>query len=233
MLSRFTVVLLDMNGTFMFGGDRFGPEQDYAATYRRLGGGSLTARVVHDGVLACFNELGVIYEDPSRCDSFPGVLDTLRVLPLTRDLPDSELERLEHVIAEHELGTVSDAYALGLRRLAATHRLGVIANLISRKERWLKEFKRAGVLDLFAATVFSSDGSSIKPSRKLFDQALRAVDVPKSEVVFVGDSLRCDIGGAAGAGLASIWIDRAGRGRRPEDPEPTFVIRDLVELLDS
>ncbi len=108
MLSRFTVVLLDMNGTFMFGGDRFGPEQDYAATYRRLGGGSLTARVVHDGVLACFNELGVIYEDPSRCDSFPGVLDTLRVLPLTRDLPDSELERLEHVIAEHELGTVSD-----------------------------------------------------------------------------------------------------------------------------
>jgi len=40
MLSRFTVVLLDMNGTFMFGGDRFGPEQDFAATYHALAAAS-------------------------------------------------------------------------------------------------------------------------------------------------------------------------------------------------
>jgi hypothetical protein len=44
MLSRFTVVLLDMNGTFMFGGDRFGPEQNYADTYHALGGRRLAAR---------------------------------------------------------------------------------------------------------------------------------------------------------------------------------------------
>jgi putative hydrolase of the HAD superfamily len=232
-LSRFAVVLLDMNGTFMFGGDRFGPEQDFAATYHRLGGRGLTARVVREGVLACFEELGVIYEDSTRCDSFPAVLDTLRDLPLTRNVPESELTLLERVIAEHELGTISDAYALALRRLAANHRLGVIANIISRKGPWLNEFARAGVLDLFATTVFSSDGCSIKPSRKLFDQALSALAARTSEVVFVGDSLRCDVGGAAGAGLASIWIDRKGRGRQPGDPEPTFVIRDLLELLDS
>lgn len=233
MLSRFTCVLLDMNGTFMFGGDRFGPEEDYAATYHRVGGSRLAAQVVHDGIRACFDHLGVIYEDPARCDSFPAVLDTLRDLPLTRNLPESELKLLERVIAVHELGTVSDTYALALRRLAATHRLGVIANIISRKGPWLDEFARAGVLDLFATTVFSSDSRSIKPSRKLFDQALHAMEAPKSEVVFVGDSLRCDIGGAAGAGLASIWIDRTGRGRKPGDPEPASVIRDLLELLDS
>ncbi len=34
-------VLLDMNGTFMFQGDRFGTDQDYAATYRTLGGRQL------------------------------------------------------------------------------------------------------------------------------------------------------------------------------------------------
>ena len=38
VLDRFKVILLDMNGTFMFGQDRFGPEEDFAATYRRLGG---------------------------------------------------------------------------------------------------------------------------------------------------------------------------------------------------
>jgi HAD superfamily hydrolase (TIGR01549 family) len=230
MLSRFTVVLLDMNGTFMFGGDRFGPEQDFAATYHRLGGRRLAAQAVNDGIRACFDELGVIYEDPTRCDSFPAVLETLRALPTTRDLPESELRLLEGVIAEHEIGTVSDAYAQALKRLAAGHRLGLIANIISRKGPWVNEFARAGVLDLFATTVFSSDTSSIKPSRKLFDQALRAFDAPTSEVVFVGDSLRCDIGGAAGAGLASIWINRTGYVPQPGSPEPTFVIRDLLEL---
>jgi putative hydrolase of the HAD superfamily len=117
--------------------------------------------------------------------------------------------------------------------MAATHRLGVIANIISRKEPWLNEFARAGVLNLFATTVFSSDGCSIKPSRKLFEQALHAIEAPRSEVVFVGDSLRCDIGGAAGAGLASIWIDRAGRGRQATDPEPTLIVGDLLEVINS
>jgi len=233
MLSRFTVVLLDMNGTFMFGGDRFGPEQDFAATYRALGGRQLPARVVQDGVLACFETLGVIYDDSTRCDAFPAVLETLRDLPTTRNLPENELQLLEHVIADHELGTVPDTYARALKRLAATHRLGVIANIISRKEPWLSEFARAGVLDLFATTVFSSDSRSVKPSRKLFENALSVIQVPRSEVVFVGDSLRCDIGGAAGAGLASIWIDRAGRGRGARDPEPTLVIGNLLELIES
>ena len=233
MLSRFTVVLLDMNGTFMFGGDRFGPEQDFAPTYRALGGRRLAAQVVQDGVLACFETLGAIYDDSARCDSFPAVLETLRDLPTTRDLPESELKLLERVIAEHELGSVSETYALALKHLAATHRLGVIANIISRKEPWLSEFGRAGVLSLFETTVFSSDSRSVKPSRKLFEQALGAINAPRSEVVFVGDSLRCDIGGAAGAGLASIWIDRAGRGRVASDPEPTFVIGNLLELIDS
>ncbi len=231
MISRFAVVLLDMNGTFMFGGDRFGPEQDFAATYHALGGRRLGARVVQDGVRACFETLGVIYDDAARCDSFPAVLDTLRDLPTTCNLPENELQLLERVIAEHELGTVSDTYALALKRLAATHRLGVIANIISRKGPWLNEFARAGVLNLFATTVFSSDSCSIKPSRKLFEQALRAIEAPRSEVVFVGDSLRCDIGGAVGAGLASIWIDRLGRGRQPSDPEPILVVRDLLELI--
>jgi FMN phosphatase YigB (HAD superfamily) len=226
-------VLLDMNGTFMFGGDRFGPEQDYAATYRTLGGRSLPAEVVHDAITSCFDTLQVIYHDLTRCDAFPPVLETLRGVRSARDLPAPELSLLERVIAHHEVGRVPDAYAAALKRWAATHPLGVVANIISRKGPWLDEFARAGVLDLFATTVFSSDGRSIKPSRKLFDQALGALPVPRSAVVFVGDSLWHDIGGASAAGLATIWIDRAGRGRHAGEPEPTFVVRDLLDLLNA
>jgi FMN phosphatase YigB (HAD superfamily) len=220
-----------MNGTFMFGGDRFGPEQDYAATYHALGGRGLAPDVVQRTITACFETLGVIYEDPARCDSFPTVLDSLR--DLAPDLPETELNLLERVIAEQELGRVPDAYALVLKRLATTHRLGVVANIISRKGPWLNEFARASVLELFATMVFSSDGRSIKPSRKLFDQALGALGAARSEVVFVGDSLRCDIGGAAAAGLATVWIDHRVHGLQGGHTQPTFVVRDLLELFDS
>ena len=231
VLSRFTVVLLDMNGTIMFGGDRFGPEQDFAATYRALGGRRLAAEVVQGTVAECYRTMGAIYEDPARCDSFPQVVETLREVPAGRDLPQAELELLERVIAQHELGRIPDAYARAITRLAATHRLGLVANILSRKGPWLEEFGRAGVLHHFATTVFSSDGSSIKPSRKLFDQAVTALAAPKSEVAFVGDSLRCDIGGATAAGLAAVWIDRTDHGRQARDPQPTFVVRDLLDLV--
>ena len=111
--------------------------------------------------------------------------------------------------------------------------LGLVSNILSRKEPWLREFSRAGVLDLFAVTVFSSDGTSVKPSRKLFDQAVSALSVPRSDIVFVGDNLRCDVAGAAGAGLATVWIDRRQSGRRAGDPTPDFVVTDLRELVGT
>jgi len=231
ILSRFAAVLLDMNGTLMFGGDRFGPDQDYAATYRTLGGSRLAPEVVHATITACYETLEQIYNDPERCDSFPRVLDTLRTLPHAKGLDERDLMLLEDVVAQHERGHVPDPYAVLLRGLARSHPLGLVANILSRKELWLEEFRRAGVLDLFAVTVFSSDGSSVKPSRKLFDQAVSALPGPRSEILFVGDSLRCDIAGAAGAGLATVWIDRAGSGRQAGDPKPDFVVRDLLELI--
>lgn len=231
ILSRFGAVLLDMNGTLLFGGDRFGPDQDYWATYRSLGGSRLAPEVVQATIAACHETMERIYNDPTRSDSFPRVLDTLRTLPRMQGLDDRELTLLEGVIAQHERGQVPDAYAVYLRNLACSHPLGLVANILSRKDLWLEEFRRAGVLDLFAITVFSSDGSSMKPSRKLFDRAVSALPVmPRSEIVFVGDSLRCDIAGAAGAGLATVWIDRDGAGRRAGDPQPDFVVRDLLEL---
>jgi putative hydrolase of the HAD superfamily len=64
ILSRFGAVLLDMNGTLMFGGDRFGPDQDYAATYRTLGGSRLAPDVVQVTIPACYETMERIYNDP-------------------------------------------------------------------------------------------------------------------------------------------------------------------------
>jgi FMN phosphatase YigB (HAD superfamily) len=135
------------------------------------------------------------------------------------------------VIARHELGRVPDEYAAAVRRLAATHRLGVVTNVWSRKGPWVAELRRAGLLDLFAAVVFSSDGPHVKPSPVLFGRALASVGVPAAAAVFVGDSLRCDVGGAAAAGLDSVWINPGGAVRPGGSPVPTFEVRSLLELV--
>src|SRR4051794_40866298 len=104
LLNRFDGVLLDMNGTFMFGGDRLSDNEIFAATYRSVGGSSLTAGQVNATIRACCERMAADYADPARYDDFPGVKDVLRCA--APGLPDEEVRRLELVLGVHELGTV-------------------------------------------------------------------------------------------------------------------------------
>ncbi len=230
VLDRFAVVLLDLNSTFMFGEDRFGPGHDYHATYAADGGRVLTAPAVRAAVDAGYAHLAGRYSDPVYVDDFPSVREVLDALAETRALPDAERARLERVIAQHELGRVPEAYAAALRRLARTHRLGLVSNIWSRKGPWIAELARAGVADLFTATVFSSDTRSIKPSARLFETALAAFDVPREAVVVVGDSLTADVAPARELELASVWINPAGKSVPPGGPAPDYVAPNLLAL---
>ena len=152
VLDRYEAVLLDMNGTFMFGEDRFGPAQDYYATYRGLSGMRLTPGAVRRAVDDCYGRMAALYEDSGAYRRLPasaGGAGPVAGVHAGCRPPRSKL--VEGVIARHELGRVPDEYAAALHRLAATHRLGVVTNLWSRKPPWLDELRRAGVLDLFAA----------------------------------------------------------------------------------
>jgi hypothetical protein len=143
-LDRYRVVLLDLNGTFMFGGDRFGPGEDFHATYRSLGGSSLSAAQVEAAVRSCYARMAIDYEDPARHDDFPRVAEVLRAV--APGLPEAEIDLLDRAFAAHEVGRVPDAHAAFLRRLAGTHRLGLVTNVWSGKGPWLAELGRAGVL---------------------------------------------------------------------------------------
>jgi putative hydrolase of the HAD superfamily len=231
ILDEYEVLLLDMNGTFMFGEDRFGPDHDYYATYRELFGTRLTPCTVRQVIDDCYGRMAALYKDPNRINSFPQVQEILAESPACIGLPAAEIELLEAVIARHELGRVPDGYAAALRRLAATHQLGVVTNIWSRKPPWLAELRRAGVLDLFAIVVISSDGPSMKPSPALMRQALAFLSVPPPSVLFVGDCLRCDIGGAAAVGIDSVWVNTSGATQPSNAPAPTFEVRSLLWLV--
>src|SRR6266446_6928463 len=118
-----------MNGTFMFGQDRFGPAQDYYTTYRELSGTRLSPGAVRRAIDDCYSRMAALYEDPDRVANFPQVREVLVQSPTCIGLPAAEVELIERVIARQELGRVSDEYANALHRLAATHRLGLVTNI--------------------------------------------------------------------------------------------------------
>ncbi|HEY2856278.1 MAG TPA: HAD family hydrolase [Gemmatimonadaceae bacterium] len=220
-LDQFPVLLLDMNGTFMFGHDRFGPDEDYYATYRALGG----RRLRSDELLAILNpsleELLRVYDTPERIDDFPSLAEVFA----THGAAADDIAVLERVFAAHEIGSVPQAHAETLHRLAQTHKLGVVSNLCSHPKSWLSTCASAEVFGHFQTLVFSSEGRSIKPSPSIFRRGL-ANFPDKMPVLFIGDSLERDIIPAKALGMSTAWIAPDGCSHAAAD----VVVRSLTDL---
>ena len=203
-LAQFSAVLFDMNGTFMFGHDRFGPDVDYFETYRALGGSRLDREALQATMTRCLDGLLAAYNDPDRFDDFPPLSEAFVQFGCA---PAGDVPLLERVFAIHEIGHVPGAHHAFLRTLAATHWLGVVSNICARPELWLT--RSDDMFSLFQCRVFSSEGRSIKPSPALFRRALDRLPAG-ARTVFVGDSLERDIVPAKALGLATVWIAPPG-----------------------
>lgn len=236
-IDRYKVILLDMQGTFMFGGDRFSEGEDYASTYRALGGRRLAGAQVCAVVGEVFKLIDADYRDPARQEDFPAVREYVDGVLREFGLPRAEAGVIEEVFAAHEAGRVPETHARALRRLRETHRLGVVSDFWCPGTLCLAEFRRAGVAELFEAVVFSSDHGVNKPSPLIFRKAVERLGVSEAEVLFVGDNLARDVGGAKATGMAAVWIDegggRAGLEAVAPSSRPDLVIRDLADLLEA
>ena len=203
-LDQFRVLLLDMNSTFMFGEDRFGPAENFAATYRASGGGTLSDDQVNRTIRAAFAFLDARYSDPAYEDRFPSLAEALTAV--APEVTDDERTQLADTFARHELGVVPPGHAASLRTLSATHELRLLTNIWSPKALWLAELSRAAVLSLFRHAVFSSDTRSVKPSLHLVQEALDGVGCEPRQVLMVGDSLDRDMRAGRRAGLTTLWV---------------------------
>ena len=223
ILESYQAILLDMNSTFMFGEDRFGEAEDFYLTYRRGGGTVLTPAEVDRAIRNYYRGMLRDYEDPARYEDFPSLREGLMRYG---GIDAHHVESLSIVFALHEIGTVPPAYARLLSGWSKTHRLGVVSNIWADKAPWLAEFSRAGIRDIWHSRVFSSDGRTIKPALSMFRQALAELDVPASEVLFMGDSLRVDMQPARALGMATLWL-----GERAEaHPMADYVVRSLLDI---
>lgn len=105
-------------------------------------------------------------------------------------------------------------------------KLGIITNGIAVKQ-WEKLI-RLGLNHFFHAVVISESYGVSKPSRELYEIALREVGVRAGDAIMVGDKLETDITGAKDAGLRAVWISH-GR-QAPAGATPDAAIENISQL---
>ena len=116
-------------------------------------------------------------------------------------------------------------------------RSAVISNLLWSGEALSSRLNRLLPQNRFEFVITSSDYLFRKPSRLLFELALRKAGLPAADVWYCGDNPQSDVNGAAQAGIFPVWYDSA-TGRSPTDaidrPKPECVhlhIREWDEMI--
>ena len=115
-----------------------------------------------------------------------------------------------------------------LQALQTRYRLAVISNV---DDALFAGTAEALSVD-FDAVVTAEQARSYKPSRRNFDLAAERMGVETGAWLHVAESLFHDIGPANRLGIASVWVNREGRGggTRRIDAVADLVVSDLGEL---
>lgn len=91
----------------------------------------------------------------------------------------------------------------------------------------IRKAQRAG----FDGTVIASADIGVqKPQARAFDALVDALGTSREHTWYVGDSPSVDIGGAAAAGLRTIWLDADDLAYPSEATDPDYRIGDLADL---
>lgn len=207
MIAHKKAVLLDMNGTFMFGQDRFGHAEDFSIQYRKLGGIKY-ANEVNEIIRRAYTYLDERYREEAFQYQFPSVASAIQETGGKRIEPD-EVERMVATFAYHELGYIPDEYVSALHDLHQHVVLAAVIDIWAPKSPWLTLFREAGIDELFSVMYFSSDHGIVKPSPRPFEIVLSEINISPTDAVMIGDFPRRDLGGAKRAGVDCILVGGA------------------------
>ncbi len=145
-------------------------------------------------------------------------------VPLDRDVDAA----IEHVMAGFMALPVHPDVPAGVRALqAAGFRLVTLTNGSTTLAEQL--FDRAGIRTAFEALLSVEDAGVWKPAREAYQYAARMCGVDLDEMLLVAVH-PWDIDGAARAGLATAWVNRAGIGYPGYFTAPTHAVSALSEL---
>lgn len=109
------------------------------------------------------------------------------------------------------------------------YRLGLISNTWLPGVLFDGYLKHEGLLDYFPLRLYSSETRYMKPDRRIFDHALRELNVAARQCIFVGDRLDNDVRGPARSGMRTIHFAPHPR-RFWQRGKPDHTVRSLSEI---
>ena len=207
MYSNKNTLLLDMNGTFMFGEDKFEPSEDFSKHYQEIGG-SLEKGTVNQIIRSVYDYLSILYPDEKYRHRFPSLKEAIKY-GCKENIPEEEIEKIIKTFSFHEIGYIPKEYIEVLHQLSEVFQLAVVIDIWSPKLEWVSLFKKVGINKLFLASSFSSDHGMVKPSPKPFELVVEELGVKKEQCLVIGDSERRDLGGAVAAGIDCVLVGGA------------------------
>ena len=107
------------------------------------------------------------------------------------------------------------------------HALGLLTNGGAALQR--AKLERYDLARFFDAVRIEGEVGLGKPAAAAFAGALAALGATGEPAAMIGDDLEADIAGGSAAGLATVWVDHAGRGA-PDPARPDRVVRALAEV---
>jgi putative hydrolase of the HAD superfamily len=117
-----------------------------------------------------------------------------------------------------------------LKKLHGKYKLGLISNLAIPECCW-KLLEKFSLRKYFDIVLISGEINRRKPSREIFEKALKALGVEACKAVFVGDTLDLDVAGPKRIGMKSILIKRREVGAEENlNFRPDKTITRLSEL---
>jgi HAD superfamily hydrolase (TIGR01509 family) len=114
-------------------------------------------------------------------------------------------------------------------------RYGILSNSVFTEATLRAELRRAGVEARFAFVMATADYGMQKPHPEIYMTAAAKLGQPAERVLFIGDSLHCDVAGPQKVGMPAAWYN-PGRIPRDEDATPDFELHaweELADLLDG
>ena len=141
------------------------------------------------------------------------------------------IERIASGFAEESAAGLARSRGL-LKELSRDFELGVVSNFYGNLQVVLVE---AGIRELIQVAIDSKHMRIFKPDERIFEAALKVLDMPHNQVAMVGDSLHKDCAPARKLGMRAVWLRGGGISADKHSPskEAASVADHTIDSLDE
>ena len=120
--------------------------------------------------------------------------------------------------------------AVALPRLKEKYRLAILSN--GTAKMLLTGLNQTGLKQYFRWTMSADSVKVYKPSPKVYQLALKYMQLKKGEILFVSSN-SFDVVGAKNFGFKVCWISRSGSLLDPLGPKPDLIVQNFDDLVGA